>query len=243
MLNASHTLHTRSSVFHFSAMGPAYLSSLLFISDFWIPLNFTIKSGKWLSRKCVDDFPENFKRCLWEITASLYSLFCPSFSNNSKQCCCPIVLADIFICILHLVWNSCLKVNKSRCSEDASHGVGLILSFPWHVLRWYSSVRSPVNGIVWPFPPSPACLGMHSGPWWLMSGQEEEKPIPRLQCGAGDGWFLGGLCRNERRRPEGWEEDRIDGEGWGPGCVYYRISSLYFYLCVFSLRAQRFCLH
>lgn len=131
-------------------------------------------------------------------------------------------------------------VNKSqRCNS----GSRLIIVISPTFLRRYSSVRGRVNGVVWPFSPSPAYWSMHSGPRWLMSGQQEEKPIPRLQCGTSDGWFFGSLRRSEHRRPEGWEEDRRGRKGWGLENIYYRISHLYFYLCVFSLPAQKLHFH
>lgn len=39
-------------------------------------------------------------------------------------------------------------------------------------------------------------------PCWLMSGQGEQKSIPRLQCGLGDGWPLRGLCRADGSRAQ-----------------------------------------
>lgn len=140
----------------------------------------------------------------WEITASLY---CPSFSSHSN------IDAILLFWLIYLFGFSMWSVvNKSqRCNSGS--GINIVISATF--LRWYSSVHGWVNGIVWPFSPSPAYLSMHSGLWWLMSGQEEEKPIPRLQCGTGDGWFFASLCRNERRRPEGWEEDRRGGKDGG----------------------------
>lgn len=65
-----------------------------------------------------------------------------------------------------------------------------------------------VNGTAWPFPPTAACLGMHRRPWWLMSGQGEQKSIPRLQCGPGDGWPLRGLCRADGSRAQESQKPR-----------------------------------
>lgn len=42
MVNASHTLRTRSSVFHFAAMGPAYLSSLFLSAISGLPLTLAL---------------------------------------------------------------------------------------------------------------------------------------------------------------------------------------------------------
>lgn len=78
---------------------------------------------------------------------------------------------------------------------------------------------APTNSIVGPFPLSAACLGMHSSPWWLMSGQEEKKSIPRLQCRPGDGWALRGLREvmgHEQKKVWSWMyEDRSEEGGWG----------------------------